>query len=426
MLDSSDFIGSRLVPGLRKDGTDTEWETFVWLATNPSHWLWIGVFLAQSLLSNGRTRVFLILFCGWGLVFQVLNLVSLIILILVSSAFAILCMTGCQPAASYILCMGVMLFNSQGSFVWAKRILLHQDERRILLFDVCVTWISAKGLSLCVDSFRSARRPDIFLSLSYLFYFPSLFTGPVHLFNAYERDVTNRQRISLKNLPAVVFNILKIIAFAFLLHVLLFVNHSQAMQFYPHLVRTLDSWTLCGLGYSLTCLFYLKYCVLYGMAQSLAALDSVSLPQRPACVSRVCQSRVLWRTFDPGLYLWLRSYLFEPLAGWGHGVSSAVTFTVVCIWHRLEAHIVVWCTLNFLSVAVEKYVCSLKLPIREHSLLFAPLFGLMILSNVLFLSNLESAFVMASRVVTFPMPLLPFLVVMYAGCRVSFFLDGRQ
>ncbi|XP_023213594.1 uncharacterized protein LOC111616408 [Centruroides sculpturatus] len=66
------------------------------------------------------------------------------------------------------------------------------------------------------------------------------------------------------------------------------------MQFYPSLLHKLDSWTLCGLGYSLPVLFYLKYFVIYGIAGLFAQVEQFTFPPPPKCISRIHLSSYQW------------------------------------------------------------------------------------------------------------------------------------
>jgi alginate O-acetyltransferase complex protein AlgI len=362
----------------------------------------------------------------------VLNFKSVIILLL-NAALSILITNVRIKSLSYIMFVVLIGFSISPVGILMKKLLFHDRESQILLFDVCFTWFNAKCLSLSCDMINSGKKiakSDVPIILSYLFYFPSLFAGPVHLFDSFKRDFRSETRLTVSEHIFALLNLMKIFSYAIVLELLLHVIHSKAIQFYPHLTEQLDGWTFCGIGYSLTCLFYLKYYVLYGFAQAVAAFDCVKLPDPPACVSRTCESRMLWRTFDRGLYQWLSEYFYRPIIG-HHGdgsivkqlLASAVSFACVCLWHRCDHNVMIWCLINFVSVAVEKYCHSLKLNDQIKCMLFAPLFALMIISNIFFLSNYEVGIQFLIRIFTHvPIPFLPTMIVMYAGCRVSFSL----
>jgi len=109
----------------------------------------------------------------------------------------------------------------------------------------------------------------------------------------------------VQSLPSLAANLLRYVFWGFVLEILLHFVYSSSMQYYPEVAENLDGWTLCGLGYALPVLFHIKYLAIYGIANSLAALDNVKLPPPPECVSRIHSNTHLWRTFDRGLHLWL-------------------------------------------------------------------------------------------------------------------------
>lgn len=92
----------------------------------------------------------------------------------------------------------------------------------------------------------------------------------------------------------------------FVFEVSLHYLYTTALQYYPTLLYPLDAWTLSGFGYSLPCLFFVKYFIIYGLANTLAELDQMQIPGPPKCVTRIHSSSLLWRYFDRGLYFWLK------------------------------------------------------------------------------------------------------------------------
>ena len=101
-------------------------------------------------------------------------------------------------------------------------------------------------------------------------------------------------------------SILKYIFWIFVLEICLHYFYTTALQYYPSLLYSLDAWTLTGFGYSLPCLFYIKYFIIYGLAHTFAKLDQIQIPTQPKCVTRIHSSSLLWRYFDRGLYVWLK------------------------------------------------------------------------------------------------------------------------
>jgi len=95
---------------------------------------------------------------------------------------------------------------------------------------------------------------------------------------------------------------------AILLEILSRFLYASSIQFSPEIYEKLDTWTMCGLGFSLPLIFFLKYQVLYGLAGSIAAFDKIEMPGPPWCIARIHSCGLLWRHFDRGLHLWLLKY----------------------------------------------------------------------------------------------------------------------
>ncbi|CAL1261610.1 unnamed protein product [Larinioides sclopetarius] len=235
------------------------------------------------------------------------------------------------------------------------------------------------------------------------------------------------------------------ISWYFVYELFLLFIYSSAVQFYPDQVANYDSWALCGLGYALPMMFFLKYFVLYGTANAIGKLEGFELPPPPKCISCIHQSSFLWRHFDRGLYLWILKYLYHPVINsqWKNMfrkiLALGVCFGFVCIWHGMDKSICVSSTMNCLLVASEiivKFILTTrsgktfeKLPttmkIRISAALSTPHFLMMCLSCCFFLSNFEIGMLLVKRIFSGDVyPLVPLLIIMYCGCHVS--MDSKE
>ena len=452
-----------------QDISDFEWITFKGVFLK--HWTWILIYMVMSFVSGSvhvKTRyqvIFLSVYTMLFLVF-VLNTVSLVVLLSLT-AFVILTTLAIKSMDHFIVklipyivfLLTLLTLHSDVGQLF-KTIIFNHDDHKALLFDVCITWFSAKSLSFTVDCLRNKKlmnsMEETLAAVLYLFYFPSFLTGPVHLFKDFLSDLKDkRSPSSTPNPVKCTLKMLRIVLYCLLFEFLLHFIHTHALHFSLDSFGKLDGWTFCGLGYSLTCLFYIKYYVLYGFSNSLASLNGVSLPLPPQCVSRTCQSTSLWRTFDRGLYSWLIEYFYRPILLFGEVkrnlkqeslwtkektsspvfvfflkvkqvFASFLCFSCVCLWHRADRHIILWCCFNLASVLVEKVVNEmLDKKLLWKSIVSAPLFTLMVISNIFFLSNFDFGFAFLDRIFLKPYLELfvPLMVVMFSGCHVSFFLE---
>ena len=156
------------------------------------------------------------------------------------------------------------------------------------------------------------------------------------------------------------------------------VFYSSALSARPRILRTVDMWTLCGIGYAVGQFFHLKYTVMYGVPRAFFFADGMEDLPTPKCISRIHLYSDMWRHFDPGLHKFMRrygpschinmytlynyalhsSYIYNPIVKTNNGfimrlLASGGTFIFAWIWHGLQTNILIWCTLNFLGIILE-------------------------------------------------------------------------
>ncbi|CAL1261613.1 unnamed protein product [Larinioides sclopetarius] len=350
----------------------------------------------------------------------------------------------------YLLTIFTLLLAHHPSFHFIKASLALRDLESFL-FDVALAWLSIKSLSFAVDRINAKihgrlTSSDIFSILVYCFYLPVFFTGPIMNYETFCEMQKSSRPIPLKEFISRFLHLLFCrISWYFVYELFLLFIYSSAVQFYPDQVANYDSWALCGLGYALPMMFFLKYFVLYGTANAIGKLEGFELPPPPKCISCIHQSSFLWRHFDRGLYLWILKYLYHPVINsqWKNMfrkiLALGVCFGFVCIWHGMDKSICVSSTMNCLLVASEiivKFILTTrsgktfeKLPttmkIRISAALSTPHFLMMCLSCCFFLSNFEIGMLLVKRIFSGDVyPLVPLLIIMYCGCHVS--MDSKE
>jgi D-alanyl-lipoteichoic acid acyltransferase DltB (MBOAT superfamily) len=207
--------------------------------------------------------------------------------------------------------------------------LLKLNERQSFLFEVSIAWLNAKCLSLSIDrirngSHKSFKLNDMIKCMAYCLYFPAFYTGPIHQYSSFMSDVRKLFSLIHNSIPLLFSQLNKIplkwtsshllviakqlIRYAFwtlILEVMLHFVYSSSIQYYPEISDMFDIWTLCGLGFALPLIFFIKYFIIYGSVAAIAMIDGFHLPPPPKCISRIHSCSYLWRTFDRGLHLWL-------------------------------------------------------------------------------------------------------------------------
>ncbi|GFT51008.1 hypothetical protein NPIL_642641 [Nephila pilipes] len=340
------------------------------------------------------------------------------------------------------------LFLMHHSLFNFMQISLSMGHSESFLFDVGLAWLILKSLSFAVDRMndvekklcRSSTFEDIFCLLAYSLYLPVVFTGPIISYeNFYNQIFKTAQPLPLKELVSRFLHLLRQILFYFLYEFFLHYIYSHAVQFYPDAVKNYDSFALCGLGYALPMMFFLKYYIIYGVSKCIAKLEDIELPPPPKCISCIHLSSHFAKHFDRGLYLWILKYLYMPIVNNKWTLlrkiqALCICFSFVCIWHGMDTSIVISTSLNCVLVASEiavQFFLTTKIgrlfeeiphgPRTRISAAFAtPHFLMMCISCCFFLSNFDIGMLIIERVILGGItPLLPLILIMYCGCHVS-------
>lgn len=447
-LNNSDFEDGWLVINRPKDQSDFEW--IVLRATFKKFW---PLLLFQVFFSEIFSRICKNVLPFFYAIYSIISLTiimgekaTFLCIAFIAVAFAIQ-MCG-KKSYCYALAVCALIMKNS-SYVLSMKIFVIDGEKETFLFDVTLTWIMAKSLSFMVDRINLGIHQNVTLSdfslvVGYCLYLPAVFTGPLLAYECF-RDQLSRinQTSTLKVFTLRAVHLIYIL-FWYLIHeIMLHFIYSSSLQYYPYVVSGFDSWSLCGLGYALPVMFYLKYFVIYSLAQSIARFENFEFPAPPKCISAIHLSTYLWRTFDRGLYLWILKYLYHPLMQGERNIfrktcALAFSFFFVCLWHNIDKAICVWTFLNFVLVSLETLMQMLFSPERKknyfpaflyhkraYALFGTPHFIMMCISSTFFLSNYEIGAILFNRVLfTGVLPIVPIFFIMYCGCGVS--LDVRE
>jgi D-alanyl-lipoteichoic acid acyltransferase DltB (MBOAT superfamily) len=130
---------------------------------------------------------------------------------------------------------------------------------------------------------------------------------------------------------------------------------------------------MAAIGWVLGQFFMMKYLVIFGFPAQFARIDGFEPPPVPACISYVYCYGDMWKSFDRGLYDFLKRYIFIPFGGSKSGLlrqllGSALCFAHIFHWHGGEWYLFLWCVINFLETSLEQlgmYVESTTL-VQQH------------------------------------------------------------
>ncbi|XP_068893417.1 protein-cysteine N-palmitoyltransferase Rasp [Tenebrio molitor] len=438
----SDFTEGWTFLSRKKDVADLEWETIKFSLERSYLWIILLLFISEILRKFKFVRILQL----WQ--------------ILISTAF-ILIELGPYPLSAILfqpLIFLIVLTCHNKLFIWVCEIpillligLLKSfttDERKEHITMLILFWLNLKCVSYCLDFIDSGQTQQKYLSyFSYCLYLPHIISGPFISYkdfkgcHQYSQNVSSRFLMLIKHLFRLLFWLLFL---EFCLH-FVYVN---ATEFHTKWIKKLDSCSLYGYGYTMGQFFHIKYVVSYGLANSFARFEGVTVPSQPVCIGRIHLYSDMWKYFDAGLYNFLRRYIYIPLLRSGifgtQLLSSFICFLFVYVWHGTDSLILLWTTLNYIGVATEIFSRWFYLHYLQNSKLFknlepkwlrriscmaaSPLLAMSIISNFYFFSNLEIGQIFVSRILKesswWENAIL--FAILYTCCQVSTELRLRK
>ncbi|XP_077521906.1 protein-cysteine N-palmitoyltransferase HHAT-like isoform X1 [Amblyomma americanum] len=319
---------------------------------------------------------------------------------------------------------------------------------------VAFYWTVLRCLSFCMDcnsrseykmaANRRGRRhlPSYWKTLSYAVYLPPLFLGPVQNYDDFLSSAEKpRPAVTLREFVTCVAGLLRTAVHFLLMDLMCHYFYSSALKKAPYLIARLDLTSLVGYGLALNMLFFMKYRIQYGLSGGVARIEGHQLPAPPKCIFRSHLCSHFWRYFDHGLHLWIKKYIYLPIAGSKRKthrklLAVAVAFASVWVWHGMTPAVTFWASLSFLGIAVELVLAQIRTldccktfeskhidPGQRRfikAVLGSPHYLLTIFACMFYLADMEITTMFFNRVILgFPLPLVPVLVALYFGAHVS-------
>jgi len=309
-------------------------------------------------------------------------------------------------------------------------------------FIFVTSWLNLKGIQFGLSEVKVQGALDRRLKrfLSYAYYFPTFFVGPVLYYPEFIKFSGQPNRSLKKRLTTLVMESLR---FLFWTGFYLFCSHFfYPHAFTPYMDEVMTSpWILGGLGLYISLYFYLVYLIIYGISGVLCQFDGHSSLPPPQCVLKIVLYSRLWKTFDVGFYLFMLRYIYKPVLG-PHKCglikkifASSLCFMFVYLWHGAQRTLFFWSLFNFLGVTLEAigkeisssslYLkCEGKLSLlnrrRFHALIFAPMWIMGIISSFFFFGGEYFGFCYISYLSTAPLStLLIIWCISYCMVQVS-------
>ncbi|XP_078000729.1 protein-cysteine N-palmitoyltransferase HHAT-like [Glandiceps talaboti] len=444
------------VLGGKKDISDFEWTFWInVLFQLPSICLFVGHILLGRLLAIYFTKYRQFVLLVYSLTTLYLLLGSKTLGILVGNAIIMYMVALFKiPVLCWIFgTMQVVALNHNPMKEWQQQLYEERDDQYYLMvFTLAMANLRFLSFALeyCKLPSPGEKTNGIGLVdyLVYAFYLPLFFCGPVLTFDKFYNQINQPTRqLSLSKLLHLIKEIVRLLLWVVFIEVWFHFMYFAALQRNFALFKYLPNWVIAGIGYCQVQFFQVKYVVMFGLPRTIALFDHITAPHQPACVSALYTFQDMWRYFDRGLHSWLVKYIYIPCGGSKHGLfvqllSSLMCFAYVAYWHGGENYLFVWCLLNWVGVSIETLLkkfsqtafmqrvqakipdfllCQLKL------LLMTPMFGMLAVSNLVFLGGIRVGYVYFDRfyISGWPNTTLFLLLTLYCNARIVHFLQQR-
>uniref|UniRef100_A0A336MXN7 CSON008051 protein n=1 Tax=Culicoides sonorensis TaxID=179676 RepID=A0A336MXN7_CULSO len=162
------------------------------------------------------------------------------------------------------------------------------DEQKVYILYITLGWNTLKCVSFTVDKIDDNDKGlhyGIVDYLGYIYYPPTLFMGPVCIYE-HHRDMLlrfNDESLpnSFQRFKTLFFNLLRCYFVYIITQAALHFLYINNFQFYSQqIIPKLSSFGLYGYGYLMGQFFHHKYVIFYGYAIALGTFDNIKMPRR--------------------------------------------------------------------------------------------------------------------------------------------------
>ncbi|CAG5121743.1 unnamed protein product, partial [Candidula unifasciata] len=202
--------------------------------------------------------------------------------------------------------------------------------------------------------------PTFLDSLFYLFYYPTFFWGPFYEYCHFHNQVKSsfKTLILTESFYDVTKQLIKIVFFMFFIELHAHFLYYTRIGYDEELLESVSDWTFYGIIYCHSCYFHTKYFITYGFGIQLSRLDGIAPVSAPRCIHFSYSGADLWKSFDEGIYIFLKKCIFIPLGGSRRGVLrqlliSGLCFVFMIFWHGAGKKIIIWGVVNYFTCVLE-------------------------------------------------------------------------
>ncbi|XP_041975324.1 protein-cysteine N-palmitoyltransferase Rasp [Aricia agestis] len=358
-----------------KDVSDIEWSSWKYF---------IQTFWYHLIIQFTISEIIRILYCKllkyWYIastvifIFLNMGVKQMLVIVVQPVFFLIVIYYGGKKLSIWIVSMILLLtYNSlkDVSFFWDFLDPNNANNEEVYLTLFSIAWIQLRCISYSLDYIENREneqitRNSILNMFTYILYLPLLYTGPIVLYEEFEKSFTAKPEYLLTRLKRFIGDMILYLFYTFILDLLFHYIYFFAMQSDIEMVRQFPTFALCGGGLWMGLEFHLKYVISYGTTTAFARLDNIEPPPTPRCIARIHVYSHMWRYFDVGLYRFLVKYIYRPSYSAicenfrlprvvYKLMASLLTFIFIFMWHGTVWHIFLWSLFNYCGITLEQF-----------------------------------------------------------------------
>lgn len=227
------------------------------------------------------------------------------------------------------------------------------------LLSVGVSFFTFQGLSFVID-YSKKSKVQLLCFANYMAFFPQLIAGPIETFDDLGSQLKDLRNIKKENFLLGLSLILKGLVIKFVL-----ANRCGLIvtSFYNE-ISAFDGWFLLFANLLFTFQILLDFSGYCLIAIGVAKIMGISLSNNFDMPYKATSLSIFWKKWHITLHRWFKKYLFNPLTKkhpfW---IAAGIVFLTSSLWHGAQLRFVVWGTLCFTFLLLDKFVLqNINLP----------------------------------------------------------------
>lgn len=305
----------------------------------------IGVYLSLKL---GKTRGLILLFINLGYLFSfgVWNFLSVIGL----SVITYISKIGGQKFGKFFIGLGVVV---NVSTLILMNISNEIESPIQYLIPIGLSFIVFKNISYLID--KESFGNGIIKYLTYITFFPSLTSGPIHKYKEFEPSENSiNGKIVYESIIRIIVGLFKKLVIATYLSENLVLSNFQISEGTNPIILLI---ALYGFAIQL----YADFGGYSDIAIGTARLLGYKLDENFTNPYNATSIREFWGKWHISLSEWLKTYVYFPLGGSRYGKIREIlnTITVMllsALWHGASLNFLIWGGIHAFSLILEKLV----------------------------------------------------------------------